>query len=63
MHLPDSSVLASGESATPLSPSPLAAAGPAPASAGGWTLTPPSGSRRSEDCGDDDDSVLHGQQK
>lgn len=42
-HLLDSSVLASGESATPLFPSPLAAAWPVPTSADGWALSPPSG--------------------
>ena len=43
-HLPDSSVLASVEWVTPLSPSPLAAVWPVPASVDGWTLSPPSGS-------------------
>lgn len=39
----DSFALASDEPVTPLSPSPLAAAWPDPASVDGWTLTPPSG--------------------
>lgn len=42
-HVLGSSVLASGESEPPLSPSPPAAVWPGPASVGGWTLTPPSG--------------------
>lgn len=62
MHLPDSSVLVSGESTTPLSPSPLSAVGPVPAFSDGWTLTPPSGSKRSHDW-DNGGSASHGQQK
>lgn len=42
-YLLDSFVPVSGASVTPLSPSPLAAAWPVPASADDWTLTPPSG--------------------
>lgn len=43
-HLLGSSAPASGESAPLLSPSPLAAVWPVPASVDGWTPSPPSGS-------------------